>query len=340
MAGIGPRAYSSRTFHTRRSAFAARGRHVRHPTLFRPLTGHRRLVCGPALADRLLRAARSPGPAAGQRARPGRRHPSQRLRPSAAARVLVAQHRAVRAGRAGRRPGRASHGHAHLLRGLRDRRAVEDDQQRDHLRTHLRQLRDALGGRARDRALEPGHHLGRDRRGQQSAELVVRGRHVQVRGRRQDFHARGTARDADHRARNRASRRRGRGLGGGQRPPVRPQSGARRLQDHGRGPVLEPRPQRRREHRRHRPGHRSLEPQHALRGHLSAAPDGVLLRGRRARQRHLALRRRRRELEPAERQRPSARHHGARRAGDDPGRSRCPLRADRGRGGQGGASHG
>ena len=60
-------------------------------------------------------------------------------------------------------------------------------------------------GAARGRALQPGRRLGRDRRGQQPAELLVRGRRLQVRGRRQDLHPRGAARDAIDRARDRPS---------------------------------------------------------------------------------------------------------------------------------------
>ena len=99
--------------------------------------------------------------------------------------------------------------------------------------------------------------------------------------RRRDLHAHGAARDPDHRARDRAPYQPRRSLGGGHRSPLRSQPGARRLQDQRRRRHLGSCAAGGREHRRDGPRHRPLEPEHAFRGHLPAAPHRLLLRGRR-----------------------------------------------------------
>ena len=87
-----------------------------------------------------------------------------------------------------------------------------------------------------------------------------------------------------HHRRPGRSRRR---LRGGARTSLRPEQGARRLQDDGRRRHVGERPVRRRRHRRHRTGDGSCQRQGAVHGNLSAAALVVGLQRRRARERDL-----------------------------------------------------
>ena len=105
-------------------------------------------------------------------------------------------------------------------------------EQRRDLPPGLRHLRDSLHRGRGHRAVGPEDRVRGHRRGQQPAELVLRRRHVQEHRRRRDLHLHGSAGDPDHRPRPRAPHRLRRRVGGGQRPPVRAQPRARRLQEH------------------------------------------------------------------------------------------------------------
>ena len=86
-----------------------------------------------------------------------------------------------------------------VLRRVRDRRHLEDDQQRHDLHAALRRAAGHLDWRHRGRPVESRRHLRRHRRAEQPPELVVRRRRLQVHGRRQDLEVHRAQRDAEHR---------------------------------------------------------------------------------------------------------------------------------------------
>ena len=113
--------------------------------------------------------------------------------------------------------------------GVVQRRRLEDHRLRPHLDADLRRPADRLDRRHRRRALQPRHHLRRQRRGPAAARPLDRRRHLQVHRRRQDLDApRPARRPADSADRRRpaqprpAVRRRA-------RPSLRPERRARHL---------------------------------------------------------------------------------------------------------------
>ena len=161
---------------------------------------------GPVLALALLLPATAPRRPAGRATRARRREPRGWRRPGA---------RRPRPGQPGRR--RASIGPAVMsgrvvdiavaetpgMRGGRLGTVIyiaaatggiwKSNQRRDRLGADLRRRGRGFDGRRDRRAVERQHRLGRDGRAQQPAQLVVRGRGLQVGGRRRDLRAHGAA---------------------------------------------------------------------------------------------------------------------------------------------------
>ena len=192
--------------------------------------------------------------------------------------------RAHRRHRGRRKPSR------HDLRRRGHRRRVEDGERRNDVGADLRRLRHDVDRRHRRLALQPEHRLGRHRRGEQPAELVVGQRHLQVdrRWRLVDLH--GARRHEAHRPHRHSPDQPRHRLRRGGRPPVRPEQGARAVQDDRRREDVDEHEVHRREHGLHRRRHGSARSEHALRGGLPAAAQGVRLQRRRTGQRRCTRR--------------------------------------------------
>ncbi len=170
----------------------------------------------------------------------------------------------------------------------------------------LRRISRLFDRRHRAGAVESQHHLRRHRRTEQPPELVVWRRHLQVDRRRTHVRVHGTEGDADDRQSRRAPQGSEHRLRRGRRPPLRAESGAWRLQDDRRRQDLDEHEVHRQRHRLHRSRDAPDQPEHAVRGVVSAAPAALGLQRRRAGQRHLADRRRRQDVDTRHRQRPAS----------------------------------
>ena len=131
-------------------------------------------------------------------------------------------------------------------------RAREDDEQRRHVRAPVRPGGDRLDRRRGGRALEQGHRLGRHRRGQPAQLGQLRRRRLQVDRRRQDLEEHGPREDLPDRSDRDPSEEPGRRLRRRARPPLRPERGARPLQDDRRRQDVDEGPLQGRQDRRHR----------------------------------------------------------------------------------------
>ena len=105
-----------------------------------------------------------------------------------------------------------------VLRRVRDRRHVEDDEQRHDVHAGVRRAAGDVDRRHRHRAVESRRRLRRHRRAQQPPELVVRRGHLQVDRRRQEVAVRRAQGVPEHRAHRRAPE--------GSRIPLTPRSSA------------------------------------------------------------------------------------------------------------------
>ena len=85
-----------------------------------------------------------------------------------------------------------------LLSGLRNRRRLEDREQRDDVHVDVRRVPGLVDRRHCDRPIRSQHHLRRNRRAQQPPELVVRRRRLQVDGWRHEIRVRWSEGNADH----------------------------------------------------------------------------------------------------------------------------------------------
>jgi hypothetical protein len=167
-----------------------------------------------------------------------------------------------------------------VMGGRIDDVAVEDHEQRHDLDADLRSPRRGLDRRHRPDALAARSGLGRHRRAQQSPELELRRRHLQVTRRRTHVDPYGAPRDAAHRPRHHRPRRSRHRLRGRDGAVVGTQRRARRVQDGRWRPDLDERESHRPGHRLRRHGHGSREPAGALRGRLSTAPGTLGLQRR------------------------------------------------------------
>ncbi len=219
-----------------------------------------------------------------------------------------------------------------LLRGLRNRRHLEDRQQRHHVDANLRRVPGRLHRRHRAGTVEPQHHLRRHGRAQQPSELVVRRRRLQVQRRREEVRVRGTERNAVHREGGRAPQGPQHGLRRCGRPSLRAKPGAWSVQVDRRRQDLDEHQVHRQRHGLHRSRDAPDRPEHALRRVLSAPAAAVGLQRRRTRQRHLADERRRQDLDAPDGQRaPDQPHPRPHRPEHQPLQADHDLRAARGR---------
>ncbi len=189
----------------------------------------------------------------------------------------------------------------HLLRRCGDRRRVEDDQRREHVRIGLRRPTDAVGRGCDACALEPERCVGRVGRAAEPAVLPLGDGRVPVDGRRPDVDPPRARGDAPHLPHPGAPAESGRGLRSGDGSPVGLQPRAWCLPDDGRRRDVGAGPPRRRAHGRDRPRHGSGRSEDVVRGHVPAAADVVGLQRRRAGQRHLPDDGWRRQLDEARR---------------------------------------
>ena len=177
----------------------------------------------------------------------------------------MALHRPGRHGRPHHRPLRLRGRPDHLLGRHRLGRAAQDRQQRHHLRASVRQGSDRLHRRRVRRAVEQEHRLGRHRREQPAQLRLVRRRRLQVDRRRQDLEEHGAEEVVPDRPDRRPSEEPGHRLRRRPRPAVRPERGARPVQDDRRRQDLGEDPLRRRQDRRHRHRHAPGRPGDAAR---------------------------------------------------------------------------
>ncbi len=169
------------------------------------------------------------------------------------------------------------------LRRRRDRRHLEDHEQRRDLEDDLRPAARQHVRRARDFRGRHEDRLGRHRRAEQPAELVLGRRRLSLDRRRRHVDA------------TSASTTRARSAASCSIRPIRTsrtsppsaisgrQRRARRLQDDRRRPHVDEGAVRRHAHRRDRPRDGSARPERALRRDVSAAAEGVRLQRRRTR---------------------------------------------------------
>ena len=128
------------------------------------------------------------------------------------------------------------------LRRRRHGRRLEVDQRRPHLDADLRRPAGRLDRRHRRLPGESGRRLGGHRRGQPAQQRLGRQRRLPLARRRQDLEPPGAREDRAHRpASCSIPPNPGRRLGGGPRPGVGGEPGARRLQDRGRRQDLDAR---------------------------------------------------------------------------------------------------
>ena len=241
-----------------------------------------------------------------------------------------------------REHGRTGHGHRRdsrhrdLLHRRRHERDLEDDEQRDDLPARVRQRARRLDGRPRDRAEQPRHRVGGNRRGG-LAQLDLAGRrHLQVRRRRAHLGVEGARGDTGDRPHRRPPDEGGLGVRRRARAPVGRQRGARPVSHEGRRRYLGARELRvgGRRIRRHR--HAPAEPGHPLGHELGARARPVLPAERRPRQRDLEVDRRGRHVGEGGGQRPPGDHAGTARDRHRPELSPGHVRDGRGGGSGGG----
>ena len=192
--------------------------------------------------------------AQGQRPAAARRPPARLGR--SVSRTEVPQHRPRDDGRTHRRPRGARVESGGLLRRHRDRRAVEDDQQRHDLGSAVRRSRrHRVDRRHRDQSRTTPTPCG-SAAARTTTARAARGATASTSrptaARRWKHMGLGDV--EAHRAHHRRSDRSRRGLRRGARQPVGPRRRARRLQDDRRRPDLDARALRRRRHRRDRAG--------------------------------------------------------------------------------------
>ncbi len=244
-------------------------------------------------------------------------HPSARLgggsrRGSGCSRCVhvpgpaLALHRAV-PGRTGAR-GRGCAGRSQALLFRRgERRGLAHRRRRPHLAPHLRRRAGGFHRRPGRRALGAAGDLCRHGRGRHALRHRPGRRRVQVHRRRRDLGL--------HRAEGYPPDRQdpggppqsGRAAGGGARPPLRPERGARRVPLHRRRPHLDPDPVQGRRHRGHRHGLPARKPGRGLRLALADAAAALerLSAVERSGRRRLQVHRRGADLDGAGRPRPA-----------------------------------
>ena len=275
---------------------------------------------------RRLRVPARPGPAgvvpAGGCGRQARAADGHRPRPGP---PRLAQHRPGQHGRAGHGPRPGAGRSGGLLRGLRHRRPLQDRQRGHHLRRrlqgqgnlqHRRPRRGQRaghlvrlgrhgggrrhGGRRRPRRARPRPGgLGGHRRGQRAQQRLLGTRRLPQHRRRRQLRARGPDRDPQHPGPGRRSGRPGPLLRRRHGPPLGCQRRARRVPHHRRRQVLAAGAEGGRRGGGLRRGAGAGRSAGGVRRPLPGAAHALELRGHHRQGRHLALRRRRRHLDPA-----------------------------------------
>ena len=197
--------------------------------------------------------------------------------------VHLAVHRPGQHGRPHHRHLRLRGRPDHLLGRHRLRRPAQDDQQRRHLRAPVRQGGDRLHRRRLRRPVGQEHRLGRHRREQPAQLRLLRRRRLQVHRRRQELEEHGAEEDLPDRQDRHPPEEPGHRLRRRPRPALRPERGARPVQDDRRRQDLGQGLLRRRQDRRHRhadapdrPGHAAVAMWERRRDEFDTWPGGGL----------------------------------------------------------------